>query len=200
MDKKTLDIYNAKASHYTQDWLQQADPEEIHNIVKKYFSKGALTADIGSGSGRDSNWLNENGYPCTGYDASEGLLQEARNKFPHLTFRFSSLPDLKDIGDASYKNVLCETVLMHLPKAEHLASIQNLLRITQAGGTLSLSWRHPISPDNSREKDGRLYEEINREEIIAFAKSHGAHCVYQNTVTSSSSGKKIDQVIFIKST
>lgn len=199
MDKKTLESYDTKASHYTQDWLSQPEPEEIHKIALKYFIRAAPTADIGSGSGRDCKWLSDNGFPCVGFDASEGLLSEARKKFPDLAFNFSALADLKEIKDETFTNVLCETVLMHLPKETHEKSIENLLRITQSGGVLSLSWRHPINATNSREVDGRLYEEIDREKLIKIASKHAAICLYQNTITSTSSGKKIDQLVFVKS-
>ncbi|CAG4890996.1 class I SAM-dependent methyltransferase [Paraburkholderia saeva] len=43
------------------------------------------TADIGCGNGRDVAWMAANGYRVTGFDASPGLLAEARRLHPDLT-------------------------------------------------------------------------------------------------------------------
>jgi SAM-dependent methyltransferase len=200
MDKKTLDVYDGGAKKYCEDWLSQPTPVEIHEIVYKYFQKATPTADIGSGSGRDAFWLNSNGYPCTGFDASDGLLKEAKQRFPDVVFKYAKLPNLNEIADGAFQNVLCETVLMHLPNAEHESSLKNLLRILRPGGTLSLSWRHPIDARESREKDGRLYESIDRNEMITWAEKYGATCLHKDSFISPSSGKRIDQIILRKST
>ncbi len=200
MDKKTIDAYNSKAQAYANDWLTQPTPQEIHDIVNKYFLKGGATADVGSGSGRDTHWLNTNNYPCAGFDASEALLTEACKQFPNYDFKYAALPTLVEIEDGAFHNVLCETVLMHLPKATHLSALENLFRITKKSGVLGISWRHPINTaEDSRENDGRLYERIDRQEFILLAKSFGGVCLFEKTTVSASSGKTIDQVVFSKS-
>ncbi len=198
MDAKTLEIYDSNALHYADTWLSQVIPAEIHEIIKYYFRPGAPTADIGSGSGRDSHWLNENGYPCTGFDASLSLRTLAQRRFPKIEFKYACLPLLKEISDETFQNILCETVLMHLPSSQHIDSLTNLIRITKKGGVISLSWRHPLATINSREEDGRLYEIVDREELIQSAKKLGAEILYQNTSISSSSGKRIDQLVLKK--
>ena len=85
----------------------------MHALLRRFFKSGP-TADIGCGRGRDTAWLNENGFPAVGYDASEGLLAEARRLHLGVHFRMASLPALEGIGDESFANVLCETVIMHL--------------------------------------------------------------------------------------
>jgi len=72
---------------------------------RRYFDVGP-TADIGCGSVRDTQWL-------TGYDTSERLLAEARRLHPSA--RYAALPELHNIADETFCNVLCETVIMHLP-------------------------------------------------------------------------------------
>lgn len=196
MDRRTLDTYDARAAHYVDDWLSQPAPIEVYKIAETYFQRGGATSNVGSGSGRDTNWLNNNGFPCVGFDASQGLLDQARARFPNLTFREASLPNLAEIPSASFDNVLCETVLMHLPHETHLESLKNLLRILKPGGTLSLSWRLPINAEQAREKDGRLYELVDSEALKAEAERWGATCLHQDTFVSPSSGKRIEQVIF----
>jgi ubiquinone/menaquinone biosynthesis C-methylase UbiE len=199
MDSKTLKAYDAKAKDYAEDWLSQPTPQEIHDLARSHFKAGLPTADIGSGSGRDTAWLSENGFPCTGYDASEGLLAVARKKFPKLDFEMARLPALKEIASDSFDNVLCETVLMHLSSDAHEAALRSLLRILKPGGTLSLSWRHPRrTKEDGREDDGRLYAHVDGDKLVLAAEAAGAHCLHRDSIVSPSSGKRIEQLVLRK--
>merc|ERR1711939_172816 len=109
--------------------------------MKHHFAPGAATAEIGCGSGREVGWLNDNGYPAVGYDASSGLLQEAQARYPEYDFRITSLPALDSIPRHSYSNVLCEATIMHIPKIEVQSAVRSLLSLLQPEGTLRLGWR-----------------------------------------------------------
>ena len=64
MDKTTLaaSIHSA-APAFVQRWLGEQEPADIYALFRQYF-RPSLTADIGSGSGRDAAWLTANGYPA----------------------------------------------------------------------------------------------------------------------------------------
>ena len=97
MDPTTLAAYDAAAATFAQDWHGQPAPTDLHALIRRYFTPGR-TADIGCGSGREVAWLHANGYPAVGYDPSEGLLGEARARYPDLAFKSAALPELA--GDA----------------------------------------------------------------------------------------------------
>src|SRR5579862_593230 len=107
----------------------------------RFFVKGATAADIGCGSGREVAWLNACGYPASGFDASDGLLAEARRRYPGFTFMHAELPELREVAANSFDNVLCETVIMHLDRALIAPSVRRMLDIVKAGGIFYLSWR-----------------------------------------------------------
>ena len=113
MDEKTISAYDAAAAQYASDWLEQPPPEDLHEIVLRYFRHGP-TVDIGCGCGREVAWLVGQGFDASGYDASEGLLREARRLYPGLRFGIAVLPELAGLAAAAYENVLCETVVTHL--------------------------------------------------------------------------------------
>jgi putative ATP-dependent endonuclease of OLD family len=77
MDRQTLDAYDHDAAAFANEWETQPPPIDMYDLIRQYFDPG-LTADIGCGSGRDTNWLSKNGYTAIGFDASEGLLAAAR--------------------------------------------------------------------------------------------------------------------------
>ncbi len=199
MDKKTLDVYNKNASVYAADWLSQPTPAELHEITLKYFSPGAATADIGCGSGRDTEWLGQQGFDVVGYDASEGLLEEAKERFPARKFLKATLPFLEEIHDSSFQNILCETVLQHLPVNTHLNSLKNLLRILMPSGHLVISVRHPTQASGDREKDERLYVLFDMESLLHDPHFSDVKLLESSTFISSSSGKTISQWALSKS-
>lgn len=92
MDKATLAAYDRDANGFASDWETQPPPSDLHATVKRFFIPGGRTADIGCGSGRDAAWLDMNGYHAKGFDASDGLLSEARRRYPQVEFSTATLP------------------------------------------------------------------------------------------------------------
>jgi 2-polyprenyl-3-methyl-5-hydroxy-6-metoxy-1,4-benzoquinol methylase len=163
-DRATLAAYDRHAAAFATDWHAQPEPVDLHALVARFFVAGGKTCDIGCGSGREVGWLNANGFPAEGFDASEALLQEARSRYPHLTFLHAELPDLDRIAPKSYDNVLCETVIMHLDRAQVGPSVRRLLDIARPGGILYLSWRVTAGED-WRDAHGRLYAAFDATEV-----------------------------------
>ena len=103
MDRATLAAYDNDAAAFAKDWHEQPAPVDLQEIVARFFIKGGATADIGCGSGREVAWLNANGFPAVGFDASEGLLAEARRRYPEFTFAHAELPELRGIAAGSLR-------------------------------------------------------------------------------------------------
>nr|WP_255603885.1 class I SAM-dependent methyltransferase [Oscillochloris sp. ZM17-4] len=139
-------------------------PARTQALTQAFFRPGGPTADVGCGSGRDTAWLAEVGYPVTGYDASAGMLAEARVAYPSLTFAEAALPDLAGVPDSAFANALCNAVIMHLPRAELAGVARALARILAEGGRLILTFRPSTAP-GEREPDGRLFTAIPPDEL-----------------------------------
>jgi 2-polyprenyl-3-methyl-5-hydroxy-6-metoxy-1,4-benzoquinol methylase len=190
VDSKTLAAYDSDAAAFARDWHDQPAPVDLQEIVERFFVRGGNSADIGCGSGREVGWLNANGFSAVGFDASEGLLAEARRRYPGLKFSRAELPELKGIG--TFDNVLCETVIMHLNCAQIAASVRRLLAVVKPSGILYLSWR---VTDNSdlRDAQGRLYAAFDCALVLAELKT--AALLLDEEVVSASSGKKIHRLV-----
>ncbi len=191
MDRPTLAAYDTSAADFARDWHTQPAPEDLHALVRRYLVSGP-TADIGCGSGREVAWLAANGYPAIGFDASEGLLREARARYPRLDFRQASLPDLAGIADQIYANVLCETVIMHLPHDAIAPSVARLVAILRPGGILYLSWRVTRGRDQ-RDGQGRLYAAFPAS-LVTDALGD-ATILLDDEAVSASSGKLIHRIV-----
>ena len=196
MDRATLAAYDNEAAAFAKDWHEQPAPTDLHAIVSRFFTRGGRTADIGCGSGREVAWLDANGYPAEGFDASDGLLAQARSRYPQLRFARAELPELSPIPPATYDNVLCETVIMHLDRALIAPALRRMVEITKPGGIFYLSWRVTEGLD-LRDGHGRLYAAFDaklvRDELTS------AITLLDEEVVSASSGKTIHRLVVKRS-
>jgi SAM-dependent methyltransferase len=192
MDRSTLAAYDTDAAAFAKDWHAQPAPVDLQDIVQRFFIKGGTTADIGCGSGREVAWLNANGFPAAGFDASEGLLAEARARYPDFAFTHAQLPDLRGIAGGSYDNVLCETVIMHLAPALISPSVRHMLELVKPGGVFYLSWRVTDGAD-LRDGHDRLYAAFDV--LLVVAELSAMTLLLNEEVVSASSGKKIHRIV-----
>jgi SAM-dependent methyltransferase len=195
LDRQTLAAYDQGAAAFANDWHGQPAPHDLHAIIKRFFVGGGTTADIGCGSGREVAWLNANGFPAVGFDASDGLLAEARARYPHLDFAHAQLPGLRGIAADAYDNVLCETVIMHLDCAQIAPSVARLFDIVRPGGIFYLSWRVTEGADQ-RDQHRRLYAAFDAS--LVSAELSAATRLLDEEVVSASSGKKIHRIVVRK--
>jgi SAM-dependent methyltransferase len=195
MDRLTLAAYDKDAAAFAKDWHEQPAPADLQAIVARFFIKGGISADIGCGSGREVAWLNANGFPAEGFDASEGLLAQARSRYPALSFAWAELPALRGIAANSYDNVLCETVIMHLDRAQIGPSVARMLDIVKPGGIFYLSWRVTEGADR-RDKHRRLYAAFDA--LWVSAELSAATILLDEEVVSASSGKTIHRLVVRK--
>jgi SAM-dependent methyltransferase len=195
MDRSTLSAYDTDAAAFAKDWHEQPTPVDLQDIVTRFFLKGGATADIGCGSGREVAWLNANGFPAVGFDASDGLLAEARARYPDFAFAHAELPDLRGIEAGSYDNLLCETVIMHLAPALIAPSVRRMLELVKPGGIFYLSWRVTDGGD-IRDGHGRLYAAFDI--LLVVAELSAVTLLLNEAVVSASSGKKIHRLVVRK--
>lgn len=191
MDRTTLIAYDRGAAAFAKEWHEQPPPTDLHDTVRRFFIPGP-TADIGCGSGRDAAWLAEAGFPTHGFDASDGLLAEARRLHPDVPFHHAVLPSLAGIADASFANILCETVIMHLPPPAIAPAVERLLAILMPGGILYLTWRVTQGAD-SRDGHGRLYAAFDADLVLRALGS--AEILLDEQVDSASSGRLIRRIV-----
>ena len=192
MDSTTLSAYDADAAGYARTWDTQPPPEDLYEQLRAWFTPGP-TAEIGTGSGRDAAWLAAHGFDVHGYDASAGLLAQARAAHPGIPFDFATLPELAGVARGAWQNVLCETVIMHLDVAQVAPSVRALLALLRPGGTLYLSWR--VTEDAStRDPAGRLYAAFDKS-LVTNELAPGDTIVFDEDATSAASGKRLQRPV-----
>jgi SAM-dependent methyltransferase len=195
MDHRTLAAYDDGAADYAADWHAQPPAADLHALIRTYFRPGQ-TADIGCGSGREVAWLVANGFAATGFDASEGLLAQARARYPQLAFKAAALPELAAIANESFDNVLCETVIMHLGRDAITPSLRRMISILKPGGVFYVSWRVTDGAD-LRDANGRLYAAFDS--ALVLDQLTGVALLLNEEAISASSAKRIHRIVARKS-
>jgi SAM-dependent methyltransferase len=192
MDRQTLAAYDTGAADFARDWHDQPPPADLHALVRRFFRPGGRTADIGCGSGREVAFLAANGFDAIGYDASEALLDEARRRYPGLPFERALLPGLAGWAGSSFDNVLCETVIMHLPREQIAPAVKRLVALLKPDGILYLSWRVTDGTD-LRDPAGRLYTAFDS--ALVRDALGAATVLLDDEPVSQSSGKTIHRIV-----
>ena len=193
MDRQTLAAYDLDAAAFAQDWLGQPAPVDLQEVVERFFVRGGTSADIGCGCGREVAWLHAHAILLDRDRVTEGLLNEARRRYPSFKFAQAELPELRGVG--TFDNVLCETVIMHLDRKQIAASVRRLLDIVKPSGILYLSWRVTEGADQ-RDAQGRLYVAFDAALVLAELKA--TTVLLDEEAVSASSGKKIHRLVVKK--
>ena len=196
MDSKTSDAYERHAQDYAARHRTVA-PDRIYKLVETFFHAGAVTADIGCGSGRDTKWLTEHGFQTIGYDNSAAMRREARRAFQGIVFEEAHLPELNTIPDETFDNVLCSAVLMHLPRLSLLPSLLNVSRILKPGGRLVISFRNS-QDKGERESDGRLFTSINPGQLLLTLEAVGCGMLFRESQPDASRAGVIWETIVVE--
>ncbi len=178
MDNSTINAYNQDAQNIAKLHAKLI-PHRLYELIDRYFIKGKASADIGCGIGRDTNWLNQQGFPCIGIDASNEMLIQANILYPKEKFIYDSLPELNSTSNENFQNILCSAVLMHLPKTDLYPACQTLLRLLKQNGRLIISFRD-TNELNYREK-GKLYEPINMDKFLKFFKNQKSEILFNES-------------------
>ena len=137
MKEKNLiqDYYNQLASKYDDNRFNNTYGQYLHaqeQVILKRILKGIskdLILDMGCGTGRFLEFAHH------GVDFSEGMLQEAKSKFPNRQLKIGDIRQLP-FEDNSFDAVYSLHVFMHLDMATVEAAIQEAYRVLKPNGFL----------------------------------------------------------------
>jgi len=142
------DHYDALAedwSDYTEaPWRAQVLWPTLTDLLPE--PDGLRVLDAGCGDGSHAAALADRGADVIGVDASEGMVDRARERYgdrDRLEFRRGDLTEgLDPIADDGVDLILCQHVLSHVPALEPVAA--EFARVLRPGGSVVLSTHHPF--------------------------------------------------------
>ncbi len=187
---KTIEHYSEKAQHYF-DLYNSVDAESVHGDWKAFLqdAKAGTALDVGAGSGRDANWLAEQGWKVIAAEPADELRNLAQaNSHNSVTWCNALLPALTALPQAikAYDLILLSAVWMHLPETERPHALKRLAELLSDSGTMYISLR--FGPND----EARPMHPVSYEELVTLAKSNGLAARNLNPVPSQDGLKRDD--------
>jgi SAM-dependent methyltransferase len=127
--------YDIVAADYARLIPDAHDGRPLDAAIMRAFAELAEDpiADLGCGTGRITQYLHELGKDVFGVDLSEGMLEQARNLYPHLNFAQGDITAL-DLGDGRLGGAVVWYSTVHMPAED--VPWQEFHRILGPGGYL----------------------------------------------------------------
>jgi SAM-dependent methyltransferase len=195
MDLKTIETYNNDAKNITS-LHSTLIPERIYELASQYFTPNATTIDVGCGTGRDTKWLNDNGYDAIGVDGSLEMLNFAKLNYPEILFVHDYLPEMPNIVGEKFKNILCSAVLMHLTSENLKLACDKLDELLDHDGCIVISFRGTNS-DDLRE-NGKLYSPIDAQYLIGIFDEKNYNLLINESITDEKRGLNWTNIVIKK--
>ncbi|QSZ43123.1 methyltransferase domain-containing protein [Sulfurimonas aquatica] len=159
----TIDYYNTNATQLI-DRYDNANMSSLHQLLLKHIPKNSSILDIGFGSGRDLQFLHDNGYDIWGIDPSAKFVENAKKRFPSQQNQFleESVPfDRKDIGFPKDLDVVITIAIwMHLKHSKYKDVVESIVSVLKSQSTVVISYSQ-----GSRANDERYFEEVDLDYI-----------------------------------
>ncbi len=179
MDAMTIKYYNDNAdSVFAMYSSLKSGAEKYWRLA---FSPGSEILDIGSGSGRDVDWMIREQYDAYGVEPSSNLRSLALLKMPQLQGRIYSgaLPGLAAQIGRKFDGILCSAVFQHIPQEQQFAAAFDIRNLLKPNGGLLLSFpkSRPGLNDACRDENGRLFTKLVPDAVLFLFESLGFQCI-----------------------
>ena len=155
------------------DKYNKIESASLHKDWSQSLPKQAgLACDIGAGTGRDANWLAEQGWDVVAVEPEAKFRELARDhSHPSVSWLDDQLPDLNRLRKLGqrFNLILLSAVWMHLPETKRERAFRILANLLAPGGQLVISLRHSTDEAENAERE---FNPVSVAELEHFAKSH----------------------------
>lgn len=147
-------------------------PESVNEWLRDLLPPPpALVLDVGSGSGRDAEWLASLGHEVVAVEPSDAMREFARRQHPNPKIRYlpDQLPELTKTlrCGLSFDFILVNAVWMHVAPGDRQRAFRKLVTLLKPRGVIAITLRDPVEP-------GRNMHLVSVDEIARFARQYGA--------------------------
>lgn len=167
VDDSTTKFYETHAREYFERTVS-ADLAALYEDVLKHVRPGGRILDAGCGSGRDLKIFRARGFDAVGIDASNALVDMAR-EFSGARCTVMRLEDAKFSG--GFDAVWACASLLHLPKRNVMSILRRLRSTLLKGGVLYASVQ--VGHGEALARDGRFFAYYEPDEFAQYIEKAG---------------------------
>ena len=171
----TLNFYETDYKNLSFRY-ENADVNEIQELLLATFDEKTNLLEIGCGSGRDASFMTKKGFDVIAIDGFKNMIDEAKKIHPELSNKLfhKTLPnDLQ--FDIKFDGIYSIATLMHLSKGDlekTILKIYDLLN-SSAKFLMSISLFRDDIDENGFDKNGRYFLILSFEKWINILKNTG---------------------------
>lgn len=166
----SVDYYNAHAKAYFAGTVNADVSLLRHRFLTHVPARGRIL-DAGCGSGRDAKAFAEAGYAVCAFDASEGMVELARE---HTGLDIQLLQFADMAWQADFDGIWASASLLHVARADLPGVFARFAAALRSGGAWYLSLKHG---ETTRELDGRSFTDVTEEEVVTLVAAVGLEVV-----------------------
>ncbi len=190
MDLK--ETYNKIAEDWHKDHSADSWWVEGTEYLLSLLPAHTTILDIGCGSGVKSAYLAGKGFVVTGGDFSEKMVEIARREVPGVIFEVLDFYNL-DTWPQSYDCVFAQAALLHIPKKDIPAILENLKHVLKKDGLLYLAVKElrPNARDEEMKTENdygyeyqRFFSYFTVPELTSFLEHAGLTIVHESVTPS----------------
>ena len=196
MKNSTLLYYNKNAENLCKEY-DVVDFTKIQKSISIYLVGSKKVLEIGSGSGRDANYMIKNGFDVIGIDGSEEMINIAINKYPDLQGRLihSILPNKFPKFEYKFDSLYSIGTLMHLQENDLETTIKKINTILLPKSPVYIS----VSGDRDNSNDKRFFLDFSKTDWINIFEKNN-FIINEIIETQDISGRKITWYSFLMET
>lgn len=173
-DRRTIDVYQAKARDYVAMGLSGEQAGVIADFVAR-LPRPALVLDLGCGPGIHAAEMMRAGVSVDAVDATPAFVAEAQGR--GVPARLAGFEDIT--GTDLYDGIWASFSLLHARKADVPRHIDALATALKPGGVLYLGMK--LGEGEERDSIGRHYSYFSEEELVAMLGQVRMNVVFRAT-------------------
>lgn len=172
--KQAIETYNKISKIYADYTEKKLMQYQLSKFTLLLLGKKVL--DAGCGVGRDVDYMREDGLDAVGVDLSEGILDEAKKRYPKSKFK------LMDFRKMSFKNGSFDGIwsmagIVHVDRSEVLSVLKEFSRVLKAKGALYVAVVEGEGEEEVRKEkysnEPRVYVYFKQDEMERYLKDAG---------------------------
>jgi len=160
---RTIEYYNNNSQNLCEKY-NSIDLSILHKDLLNFFKSKNSLLEIGTGSGRDMNFMIENGFDVIGIDGSEEMIKNSIINYPKLVGKtiLAELPDNLPSFDTKFDGLFTIATLMHFSINELNTLLKKLVQLLKLGSLIFIS----VSGYRGNKNSNRFFLELSKSEWV----------------------------------